>query len=355
MARGIRAGKSELRLLVPAAGGGILICAVAEELVARGNVREIEIVAHEIDADLVDCLEKVLRFLKNWAANLGVRVSFEIRKGDFVLSECVSLPMLEIVGNAQRFDLVIGNPPYFKIGKQDARATAASEVVYGQPNIYGIFMAVSAALLRVGGELVFITPRSFASGPYFKRFREWFFARVRPLGIHVFGSRRDAFGRDEVLQENVIFHGVRDDGWEKSKRGEMVAVSTSQGVSDLDRPKVTERRTDELIAGEGKILRIPASRDEEQALRKVEAWTGSLEAYGIQISTGPVVAFRSTGWLRKEANGETVPLVWLNHVFPLEMHWPNGVRKPQYISAEAASEKLLLPCKNYVVMRRFSA
>ena len=48
--------------------------------------------------------------------------------------------------------------------------------------------------------MVYLTPRSFASGAYFRAFREWLFARIRPIRIHVFGSRKDAFHRDEVLQ-----------------------------------------------------------------------------------------------------------------------------------------------------------
>jgi adenine-specific DNA-methyltransferase len=110
-----------------------------------------------------------------------------------------------------------------------------------------------------------------------------------------------------------------------------------------------------MIAGRDRILRIPASAAEETALERVESWKGSLAAYGLKISTGPVVAFRATKWLRQDAANDTVPLLWLNHVFSMETHWPNGVRKPQYIDLEAAREKLLLPNRNYVVMRRFSA
>jgi adenine-specific DNA-methyltransferase len=217
-------------------------------------------------------------------------------------------------------------------------------------------MAVSAALLRQGGEFVFITPRSFASGPYFQRFREWFFKRIRPTNIHVFGSRKDAFSRDEVLQENVIFHGVRENDCGAKNAGKLIFVTTSHGLTDLRNAKASQKPWREMVAGREHVLRIPSSSEEDDALQEVEAWNGSLDRYGLKISTGPVVAFRATNWLRqeKETSG-TVPLLWLNHVFPLELHWPNGVRKPQYISEEAASEKLLLPNRNYVLMRRFSA
>jgi len=344
-----------VRLLDPAAGLGILICAVVEELVEKGAVEEIEVVAHELDRDLCVGLGRVLDALVLWAKVAGVRVRYVVKRGDFVLSECISLEMLAGLLESAKFDLVIGNPPYFKIGKNDPRAAAAVAVVYGQPNIYSIFMAVSGALLKTGGQFVFIIPRSFASGPYFARFRAWFFERVRPTFVHVFDSRRDAFERDEVLQENVIFAGVRDDGWEKQSQAALVSISSSHGIRDVRDARVVRRSLSDMIAGEDHILRIPASADEELALERVERWEGSLEAYGLKISTGPVVAFRATKWLRREAASDAVPLLWLNHVFSMETHWPNGVRKPQYIASEATTEKLLLPNRNYVVMRRFSA
>ena len=355
MAGLLSVNKKSIRLLDPAAGLGILICAVVEELVNKGVVEEIEVVAHELDRDLCVGLERVLDALVLWADVAGIPVKYVVRNGDFVLSECISLEMLAGLHDSRKFDLVIGNPPYFKIGKNDPRAAAANAVVYGQPNIYGIFMAVSAALLMTGGQFVFITPRSFASGPYFARFREWFFERVRPTFVHVFDSRRDAFGRDEVLQENVVFAGVRDDGWEKHSKAALMSISSSQGIRDLEDARVVRRSLRCMIAGEDRILRIPASADEETALERVESWKGSLATCGLKISTGPVVAFRATKWLRQDAASDTVPLLWLNHVFSMETHWPNGVRKPQYIDSEAATEKLLLPNRNYVVMRRFSA
>ena len=321
--------KKRVRLLDPSAGLGILICAVVEELSNKGTVEEIEVVAHELDRDLCSGLERVLAALAFWAETKGVAVHYEIRNCDFVLSECISLGLLVGLAESKKFDLVIGNPPYFKIAKSDPRAAAASEVVYGQPNIYGLFMAVSAAMLKHGGQFVFITPRSFASGPYFARFREWFFERIRPKFVHVFDSRRDAFGRDEVLQENVIFSGVRDDGWEKHLKVESMVVSSSHGIGDVGDSRMIKRSACDMIAGKDRILRIPASKEEETALERVERWKGSLAAYGLKISTGPVVAFRATKWLRQDAAANTVPLVWLNHVF--------------------------LPNRNYVLIRRFSA
>src|SRR5690606_38909445 len=112
-------------------------------------------------------------------------------------------------GSKPSFHLAILNPPYFKLRKESEQAQAMSHVVHGQPNIYALFMAVAADLLKPQGEMVAITPRSYFNGSYFKRFRRWFFDRMSPRQIHIFESRTEAFKDNAVLQENVILHAKK--------------------------------------------------------------------------------------------------------------------------------------------------
>ena len=95
-------------------------------------------------------------------------------------------------------------------------------------------MAVSASLLKTDGELVFITPRSYTAGPYFRLFREKFFSTVKPEAFHLFGSRTEAFGRDEILQEHLILKAGRlpVDGGERASPS-FVVITSSGGASDL--------------------------------------------------------------------------------------------------------------------------
>lgn len=73
------------------------------------------------------------------------------------------------------YDVIISNPPYKKIAKAEPESVVMDSVVHGQPNIYFLFMAMSVKLLKPNGEMIFITPRSFTSGLYFRKFREYFF------------------------------------------------------------------------------------------------------------------------------------------------------------------------------------
>ena len=137
------------------------------------------------------------------------------------------------------------------------------EVVHGQPNIYAFFLAAAAQLLRPGGELVAITPRSFCNGLYFRDFRRSFFDRMSLDRIHLFESRTGNF-RD-VLQESLITVSHR--GEQKAS----VIISTSYG------PKLTGPVTRQLPAqvildksSVDQVVRIPASTEDSQIMATVE-------------------------------------------------------------------------------------
>lgn len=364
MAGQIAASGDIIRILDPAAGAGILLCAAVEALVARSKApRRIELVACEVDAALAGILADVLDDLRDWAAVRGTNVGVKVICSDFILEHAAALRsmggFLPHLQPGHDFDVVIANPPYFKLNKGDPRAQAAAAVIHGQPNIYSLFMAIGAALLRDKGELVFITPRSFASGPYFRLFREWFFDSMRPESVHIFGSRREAFGRDAVLQENVIIKSIRQDAWAHRKVDELLTISVSEGIGDLDSPERRSVSLDSVLdmGSQEKVLRLPISGVEDDLMRLVDRWTGSLRAYGLQISTGPVVPFRATEFVDKvgQVPESHAPLLWMNHVQPMRVTWPLGRHKPEYIKCVMAARPLLIPNRNYVLLRRFSA
>lgn len=352
-----------VRLLDPAAGAGILCCAAVEAFVSRlPKPHAIELVACEVDGDLIAPLRAVLDHLADWCRERhGVIVSSHIKATDFILANADAVQrhgLFPPCSQAQGFDTVIANPPYFKISKSDPRAAAVTDVIYGQPNIYALFMAVSAALLRAGGDFIFITPRSFASGPYFRRFRAVFFDMIRPVAVHVFGSRREAFRRDEVLQENVILCGVRQDRWYEEGTRTCLTISSSLGVADIDEAWSRELPASAVLefVSADRILRLPVCDEDDEALALVDSWPTNLHGLGLNISTGPVVPFRATGLVAREGDvpADHAPLLWMNHVRAMQTTWPLDRHKPEYIKRTGA-EALLLPNSNYILLRRFSA
>jgi len=363
MAGQIVATGRNIRVLDPAAGAGILCCATVEVLLARHPKPEvIELVAYELDGDLALSLRTVLDYLARWCQERhGTVVNTRIEVADFILANGTAMRQDELFSSrtqASEFDAVIANPPYFKIGKHDPCAMAVPDVVHGQPNIYTLFMAVSAALLRSGGRLVFITPRSYASGPCFLRFRALFFDMIRPAKVHVFGSRRDAFGRDDVLQENIILSGIRHDRWRDNAVRVNLGISSSSGVAGIDDAESHELPVGDVLdlGSVNKVLRLPIRGDDDDALKLVDSWPNSLHGLGLNISTGPVVPFRAAHLVAQagQVPSSHAPLLWMNHVRAMRATWPLHRHKPEYSRGQGAT-MLLVPNRNYVLLRRFSA
>jgi adenine-specific DNA-methyltransferase len=352
-----------VRILDPGAGTGILTCALCERLVsAPARPASVTVEAFEVDPNLSWLLGRSLSYLRERLESRGVQVAVRARTADFMM--CCGGAVREgptlLPEDKAGHDVVISNPPYFKLRKSDPRSVMASAVVHGQPNIYALFMAASAFLLADGGELVFITPRSFASGTYFRRFRDMFLREMRPEAVHVFDSRREAFGRDGVLQENVILKAERSSGWAARPNAHAVMVSSSMGARDIG--TATRRRVPigSLIdmRSPSKILCLPVTDEDEEVRSLVHSWPQTLRGLGLEVSTGPVVAFRALPRLSR-AGGTLrarVPMLWMQNVRPMEVRWPaHKTKKPQYLSTIAGSDSLVIPDGNYVVLRRFSA
>src|SRR6185437_50162 len=354
--------KDKLKILDPGCGTAILSSSLVETLTKHNkNLKEIELVVYETDQDILPYTQAVLEYLSKWLKQHKIKFKPMLDSNDFVLEnkDCfqVSATLFSEPQNAT-YDIVISNPPYFKIPKEDKRAIVAKSMVWGQPNIYSIFMMVATKLLKEGGELIFITPRSFASGNYFRAFREAFFKEIEIENIHLFGSRTDTFDRDSVLQETLILKGKKE---KLNGASSSILVTHSNGIKDIE--SFTEKfyKTDELIdlKSKEKIIHLPTNDTDDKVIRLFKSWSGSLRQYDIQISTGPVVSFRATKYLFEQYQNGTVflvPLYQLINTAKMQFEWPVTKRnKPQYIQLCEETKPLLLPNKNYVFLRRFSA
>jgi adenine-specific DNA-methyltransferase len=350
--------KKRIKILDPGCGIGILSAALAEELVKIKQVKVIELVAFETDVNLLPIAENCYTYLSHWLKEKGIDFTFFLCKNDFILHNSHVLADQHEV--QESYDIIISNPPYFKLPKNDERAIAAKSVIYGQSNIYSIFMLIAAKLLGENGQLIFITPRSFCSGNYFRLFREIFFSKVDIKTIHLFNSRKESFKRDKVLQENIII--VANKKSQHKKEENIVLISSSSGMEDIQNRNVKQHEWKNLVNLNSlqKILHLPLTETDERIIRIFKSWTGSLKSYDIEISTGPVVDFRSAELIEIRKTNKTVPLMWLHNVEPMRVTWPkekgyNGKKKGQYIIKNEDSVKRLVPNRNYVLLRRFSS
>ena len=328
-----------VRVLEPAAGSGVLLASVVHALLAKPDGPErIELLAYEIDARLLPALSEACVACREAAAHRGVVLEFEVRHEDFLLSPlCLAQQPVA--------DVVIANPPYFKLNSGDLRVRAHPYAVHGQANIYGLFMAACVRLLRPGASYCFITPRSWTNGPYFAAVRRHLLARTRLDAIHVFESRRTHFKDDAVLQEAMIT-------WASAcPHGSAVRVSSSAGSRDLEHCSAQTFLHNAIVrAGDGQVIFLP---DASSADALPSSWTDSLGTLGLRVSTGPTVAFRANSQTRDDYAATTVPLLWMQHVQRMHIQWPVG-KKREYIAANSVTAWMLLHNEPMVLLRRFS-
>lgn len=344
-----------IKILDPGAGSGILAASSIKFLIEndpKSTGKTYEAYLYEIDKAVIPFLTKSMKHLQKWCLERNISFEFTVINKDYILENASVLDDEPSLFKKEMFDVVISNPPYFKVSKDDMRAIACDKVVYGQPNIYSLFMAVSAAQLNAGGQFLFITPRSFSSGQYFKAFRKFLFENISLEKIHVFGSRTDAFNRDAVLQENIICYGKRTQEHSDCR----ITILSSSGKHDLQSSKSFTLPSAEVLDKKNDwSLALPANRDDAQLLKSIKSWNNSLEKMSLKISTGPVVPFRATEHLHAKKLKTSVPLLWIQHVHPMTAKFPlEFFRKEQWIEQSVSSKKLLVENQNMILMRRFS-
>ncbi|MDR0523697.1 MAG: Eco57I restriction-modification methylase domain-containing protein [Candidatus Methanoplasma sp.] len=347
MAGGLDAGSDSVRILDPGAGAGTLAAAALERIASVGRARSVHADLFETDAGVIPILRENMAAAREAMALSGIDFTFEIAPLDFISGNRAKWSGEE---GFEPYDIAISNPPYVKIGAGSEQARAMESVVFGQPNLYCLFMAMASRLLRDGGELSFIVPRSFTSGLYFSRFRKWFLSEMKIRWMHSFESRDSDFASDRVLQETMIVRAA--------KTGEAparVAVSESAGVSSPGPVRSMLVDYGVCVSGDGFIF-MPTSESDLEAMSLVNGWGGSLRSRGYALRTGGVVEFREREWLREEAGEGTVPLIRARDFKGgrIDAPGPRGGR-PGHFERRAETERVMLPRGNYVLVKRFAA
>jgi adenine-specific DNA-methyltransferase len=342
----------EIRLLDAGAGVGTLTAAFVEEVCQRdARPRIVSVIAYESEPLLAEYLHSILVECQEVCQECGMEFVGKVLEEDFILAGVEMLRGGLFPVERYSFNRAILNPPYKKIGSDSRHRRLLSSIGIETSNLYSAFLAIVVDLLEPGGELVAITPRSFCNGPYFKSFRKLFLKAMTLRRIHVFESREEAFRGDDVLQENIIFHAVKDG--DKGK----VLISASHGPA---KENMTVREVDyeQVVSPDDPnlIIHIAASEMDQFVLDRISVFRHSLDDLGIAVSTGRVVDFRAKDFLRADPDDDTVPLIYPTHFHNGFIQWPKpGSKKPNAIVLTSRTEPLLLPSGDYVLVRRFSA
>jgi adenine-specific DNA-methyltransferase len=302
---------------------------------------DMDVCAYELDGQVAPALRETLDEAVSLASQFGRTLRPRIRQADFVLEP----------PEQGEHNVVLMNPPYKKLSATSAEAKAlrsGSEPVR-VTNLYAAFLLRAIRALSDDGQLVAITPRSFANGPYFLDLRAELLRRAAFDQIHAFTARDKVFSDADVLQENMIF-SMRIG----ATPGEVVLASSSDASS-----AATARRCDHsqivFPDDEAHFIRLPLDRAAVECAEEMLAMPASLHDLGIAVSTGRVVDFRARQHLRGSPQAGSVPLVYPQNIRSGSVRWPLTGRKPQGLELCDETAGLLLPNEHYVLVKRFTS
>jgi len=312
-------GEQDVRILDPGAGAGVLFAACIETLVAQKNPpRSIEVVAYETDDMILPHPERTMKQCESICKVNGVTFNGIVKAEDFLLSAIAETSETLFDPQANPFTHVIMNPPYkkFNVKGETAKRLYASGIEVA--NLYAAFVWLSMRMLKQGGQIVAITPRSFCNGPYFKKFRLEFLKTLSLKRIHLFTSRNKAFGDDNVLQENIIYHAVLDGQKPKS-----VMISMSDAMDFSNELTLFVPYAQVVHPGDrDAFIHLGLDKDNLDIMEKIGSFVSSLGRLKLEVSTGRVVDFRAREYLRQRPQDGTVPLVYPCHFSDGFINWP---------------------------------
>ena len=345
--------RKDVRILDAGAGAGVLFTACVENMVSeKHRPSSITVVAYENDDHVLPYLKEAIERCKSTCREYGVSFQGEIRKEDFITAAIEQTDEGLFSIQHEQFTHAIVNPPYKKINGLSSTRRSLEKARIEVSNLYAAFVWLIARMLEPGGELVAITPRSFCNGPYFRQFRIRFLYMMSLRRVHVFESRKKAFGDDNVLQENVIYHAIRG-----GRKPECLTISSSDGL-DFDKAGIRSVPYKQVIdpGDRDAFIRLILKDSDNTILDRMKSFTTSLVRLGLEVSTGRIVDFRSKEYLRRSPEDGTVPLIYPCHFEGGYIVWPvKSGKKPNAILSSLPRIDLLVPTGYYVLTKRFSS
>lgn len=331
-----------VKILDPGAGTGVLGLAVVEKIFTKFPRKKVELVTYENEHTALAVLKSNLSLVKKWAVEHGLSFSYQVRERNYILED-EGILQNSIYSFEKNYDLIIANPPYKKLPKDCIEADVMSFVVHGAPNLYGFFWAKAAIELRTQATSAFIVPRSWMSGAYFERLRQFMFTQGGITEIHAFENRSNVFGNTKVLQEVVIVIF-------KKQVTENINVWSHDDILTLDDSEpIVVPKCLSIVGTEQRVYLI--TNKHELAIAK---WARSLPSTfiktGLKMKTGLTVGFRNRELVENEPTDANVPFFYAHN---FEQHGiclksENG----QYLSKKHSG--FLQDNIDYIFVKRFS-
>ena len=195
-----------------------------------------------------------------------------------------------------KYDYVIGNPPYFEIRLNEKLKSKHFEIIKGRVNIFSLFIKIGLEALKDEGYLAYVVPPSMNNGAYFSKLREYIIKNSSLEYLHIID------GADN-------FH------------------SANQKVMLIILKKTNSKKSSKYIFEKNGITIFT---EDKKFLNNAYKNTVSLKEIGFGVKTGSIVWNEHKEKLTNDKNNSTL-LIWSSNIIDGKIIIPNTKNKPQYI------------------------
>jgi len=118
-----------LSILEPGAGNGLLTASIIKYCIENELCNSFDVKFVENDADVIELLESTISVIMNYVNDNSGNINISLLTDNYITTDMDG-----------KYDIVICNPPYKKIRKDSKESNSMNKYVYGQPNLYGLFI-----------------------------------------------------------------------------------------------------------------------------------------------------------------------------------------------------------------------
>ena len=316
------------RIMDPAVGAGVLISEVVKSI--KENNKSINILKfineniYAYDVNPFAVFATKISLILKMISLVGKEKTFSfLNKNKSVLNN-IKIENTITSNHSIKYSIIISNPPYFKLNSDMLKkVTDYNEIIYGQPNIYSLFMYWGLKHLESNGTMSYIIPQSIKSGRYFQSIRQEL-SKYVIKSITCVSSRQRIFDKAE---QAVLILNVKN----KKRTNDKTKIQFLNGSKEIDSFYYIHSKRIIMDADNNYLMVIHRSAENYEIVDKIysNCYTLSENASNYKFSNGLFVWNQHKDLLSD--NPSDIPIIYGGNIQPMmfirNIEFPNKEKK----------------------------